>query len=287
VTIRGLDHAAANRAIDAALEELETIEQVMSLYRPDSQVCRLNRDRVLHHPHPYLVQVLRAAEQTARSSDGAFDITVQPLWRLYAEAARTKSLPCADAISAARAGIDWRGVLTTESSVSFLKPVRAITLNGIAQGFATDRVRAVLFEHGVEQALIDAGEFSSLGNARDRGGWRVGIRHPRHFDELISHALLDGRAVATSGDYETAFSSDFRHHHIFDPRTGTSPQELASATVVAPTALEADALSTMAMVLGAAEFLDRLQTLDRVDALLVDKQGTVVSTAGFPNQPRG
>lgn len=286
LTIRGLAPAAANRAIDAALEELETVEQVMSLYRPDSQVCRLNRERRLDAPHPCLLEVLAAAERTARLSDGAFDVTVQPLWRLFQESVRASRPPSDEAIARARGGVDWRGVRVAASSVALVEPVEAITLNGIAQGFATDRVRTVLQQCGVEHALIDAGEFRSLGEASEQRSWRIGIRDPRDPGELVSQALLDGRAVATSGDYESTFSADFRDHHIFDPRTGRSPTELASATIVAPTALEADALSTAAMVLGSARFLELAKTLDGVDALFVDKQGGQTATPGFPAPAR-
>lgn len=291
LTIRGLAPAEANRAIDAALEELETIEQVMSLYRLDSQVCRLNRERRLDAPHPYLLEVLAAAERTARLSEGAFDVTVQPLWRLFQESVRTSRVPSDEAIAQARGCVDWRGVRVSASSVSLVEPVEAITLNGIAQGFATDRVRTVLQQHGVEHALIDAGEFRSLGEASEQGepgqSWRIGIRDPRAPGALVSQALLDGRAVATSGDYESTFSADFRDHHIFDPRTGRSPTELASATIVAPTALEADALSTAAMVLGSARFLELAESLEGVDALFVDKQGGRIATPGFPGATGG
>jgi FAD:protein FMN transferase len=157
----------------------------------------------------------------------------------------------------------------------------SLTLNGIAQGYAADRAMAALAAHGIEHALIDTGELAGLGR-RQGSPWRIGIQHPRAADAFIALARLDHRCLATSGDYATAFSPDHRYNHIFDPRSGDSPQELASVSIAAPTAMEADALSTAAFVLGAQGALDLLATMPGVDALLVLKTGGVIKSNGFP-----
>jgi thiamine biosynthesis lipoprotein len=285
ICVAGLAPEQANRAIDAAFAELESIEQVMSLYRPDSQICRLNREGVLDNPHSYLVEVLRQAAEASAQSQGAFDITVQPLWELYASAKRAGQLPEESSVALARERIDWRRVEVRDRQIRLRGNGTAITLNGIAQGFATDRVQAVLRMHGVKHALINAGEVGSLGVKAEGDRWTAGIQHPRQADAYVSLAELDGRSLATSGDYETTFSPDFRKNHIFDPRTGDSPTELASAVIVAPTACQADALSTAAMVLGTEGTLRLVERLPHVDALLVRKDGRVLTTPGFPQRP--
>lgn len=282
LTVMGLSNAAANRALDAAFAEIETIEQVMSLYRPDSQLCQLNRDRCLSQPHPHLLTVLQSAGKTARETNGAFDITVQPLWDLNAIANRNGTVPTANEFAAAQRKVDWRKVSASRERIELHDPVEAITLNGIAQGFALDRAVAVLKAHGATSALINTGEIGCLGQKAIDDPWTVGIQHPRERDAFIAVADLDGRALATSGDYETTFAQDFSKNHIFDPRTGESPTELASASIIAPTGLQADAISTAAMVLGKERTLAYLRTLPNVDALLVDKTGNVVRTPGFP-----
>lgn len=281
-TVVGLHERAANIAIDAALAELETVEQTMSIYRADSQLSQLNRDRVLRQPHPYITTVLQTAERTARQTGGAFDVTVQPLWQLHAAAKRNNTNPSDAELAVAKTKIDWRQVQVTPAEIRLLEPVEAITLNGVAQGFALDRAIAVLKANGAVNALIDTGEISSLGTKAAHDPWTTGIQHPRVSDAYVAVADLDGRALATSGDYETSFSADFARNHIFDPRTGESPRELASVTIVAPTGLEADALSTAAMVLGKDRTLALVARLPNVDALLVDKAGEVFSTPGFP-----
>ena len=272
----------AERALEAAFAELETVEQVMSLYRPDSQICRLNQDKLLTDPHPYLLEVLAGATWMSRQSAGAFDVTVQPLWDLYSKCRRSGCLPTDSQIEMARQAIDWKSVQIGSKDVRLRNPAASITLNGIAQGYASDRVLAVLRAAGIEQALINAGEIASLGVKADARQWTVGIQHPRESNAYSSVVPLDGRSLATSGDYQTTFVPDFSRHHIFDPRTGQSPPELASVSILAPTGMQADAFSTAAMVLGAVKTLSLVQRLPHVDAFLVFKSGRTWQTDGFP-----
>lgn len=272
----------AESALDAAFAELETVEQVMSLYRPDSQVCRLNRDKSLKDPHPYLVDVLTAATTMSRQTGGAFDITVQTFWDLHSKCLRNGGFPTEAQVETARQTIDWQCVEITSALIRLRSPAELITLNGIAQGFAADRALAALQACGIQQALVNTGEIGSLGRKSSTQPWIAGVQHPRDPDAYSTLASLDGRSLATSGDYETTFSADFSKNHIFDPRTGQSPQELASVSIVASSGMQADALSTAAMVLGADRTLSLVQSMPGVDAFLVLKSGQTLQTRGFP-----
>lgn len=283
MTVLGVDAERANRALDAAFAELETVERVMSLYRPDSQLCVLNQQRVLTQPHPYLVEVLTASAEASRLSDGAFDITVQPLWDLFATAQKQGRVPSDEEVAKARQVVDWRAVQLSDDRVRLHSPALAITLNGVAQGFAADRAVAALRDHGIEHALVNAGEIGSLGSKPNGDPWKVGVQHPRQRDAFAALAALSGRSLSTSGDYETAFSEDFSKNHIFDPRTGQSPNELASVSIAAPTAMQADLLSTAAMVLGPERSFELIAQLPDVDALLILKNGHTLKTRGFPD----
>ncbi len=281
LTVLHRERRTADVALEAAFAELELVESIMSLYRPDSQICRLNRSGAIDRPHPYLVQVLHHARRVAERSNGAFDVTVQPLWELFQEARKLKRLPGEEEIAAARQRVDWRRIEISPEHITLLENA-AITLNGIAQGFAADRVMTVLRQYGVRCALVNAGELGALGRRENGEAWSVGIQHPRQPDAYVSLAKLDGRCLATSGDYATSFSEDFRHHHLFDPRTGRSPRELASVTIAARTATEADALSTAVFVLGPECGAELVQRTRGADALMVLKDGRTLVTPGFP-----
>ena len=275
------DADVAERAMEAAFKELETVEQVMSLYRPDSQVARLNSGGSLDRPHPYLLSILRESQMLAGRSGGAFDVTVQPLWDLYAKAFRDGGRPTDEQVRAAVRCVDYRRLEIGADRIALRGEGMGVTLNGIAQGFAADRVMATLQAHGVTQALINTGEIGPMGHNQQGRPWRVGIQHPREPKAYIALADLAGRSLATSGDYETTFGADHRDHHIFDPGTGRSPCELASVSVVAATTAQADGLSTALFVLG-PEKGHQLVVEAGADALYVLKDGRVLSTPGFP-----
>jgi thiamine biosynthesis lipoprotein len=271
------DRASAERALSDAFKALDDIENVLSLYRPQSQICCLNRDGVLAQPHPDLVQVVQSAIAWSRLTAGAFDPTVQPLWKLYAQG----GVPDSDRIQATRQLVDWRKV-EVDTQLVRLGPGQEVTFNGIAQGFAADRVRDVLKAHGIRYALANTGELGAISHKPEGETWRIGIQHPRNPDAYVALAELDDRFLATSGDYETKFSEDFSSNHIFDPATGRSPTTLSSVTVIAPTGLDADALSTAIFVLGPDKGLELARSRPGVEALMVLKDGDLVSTPSFP-----
>lgn len=257
IAARHRDRGRARAAVDAAFRALDEVERTMSLYRPDSQLVRLNRDGALDDPHPDLVALLGAARMVAAQTAGAFDVTVGPLWRLGRRAT-----------AAELAVVDWRAVSVRDDRIR-LPAGAAITLNGIAQGYAADRARAALSDHGVTDAWIDAGELAPLGD-----GWTAGVQHPDRPDAWIARLRLDGRAVATSGDYAT-------RDHIVDPRSGRRARGRRSVTVLAPSAWLADALSTALMVGGDVAAI--CARFPGTDALWVEQRdpGVVVrATAG-------
>jgi thiamine biosynthesis lipoprotein len=276
------DLEVARKALDEALGELDTVENAMSLYRPDSQLCRLNREGTLANPHPHLVTVLRRSEDLARRSNGAFDVTVQPLWELYFAAQKNGALPRQDEIGRAREKVNWRDIEVSDETIRFAHKGLAVTLNGIAQGFAGDCVMNVLQRHGIVHALVNTGEVGSLGCKENGQPWRVGIQHPRQADAYVAVADLRGRCLATSGDYAASFTPDRVHNHIFDPQTGGSPRHFSSVTVVAPRGSDADALSTAVFVLGWERGLELLEATRGAEMFCVRKDGSVASTKGFP-----
>jgi thiamine biosynthesis lipoprotein len=276
------DGEIACRAAAAAMAEIQRVEVVMSIYRPESQLSRLNRCGILERPDPYLIEILGAVQAISKQSAGAFDATVQPLWTLYAEAAKAGGLPHPSDVADALQKVDWRRVEFSPRRVRLHGKGTAVTLNGIAQGFAADQAADALRRFGIEHALINSGEFAALGNKSDGRAWTVGIQHPRREDAYAAIARLRGRCLATSGDYATRFSDDYRFNHLFDPHTGRSPDHFASVSIAAPTATQADALSTAVYVLGPEKGLDLVRSIPGADALFVFGDGRMLATAGFP-----
>lgn len=250
------DAATAWRLVADCLAEVERLEGILSLHRPESALCRLNRDGALDTPPLDLVVLLNAAKRYGDLTGGAFDVTVQPLWDLharhFADPAADPAGPPDAAVAAARALVDFRRIDVDPARIALGRPGMAVTLNGIAQGYITDRVAARLRAAGMEHVLVHLGETRAVGPAEDGRPWRVGIADPSAPERapVRSVDLADG-AVATSGGYGTRFSA--RCHHLFDPATGRSADHVESVTVMATTATAADALSTALAVLPPSE----------------------------------
>lgn len=279
---RDTDGAHTRAALRAAMAQVQHIDALLSLFRPDSQLSQLNRTGHLANAHPHVLRNLAFALQLGDMTGGAFDPSVQPLWELFAQARANGDLPDAAAIARTRQLVDYRALRIEGARVRIERPGARLTLNSLAQGYAVDIVLDVLRCAGIDAALIDTGEIGNLGRRASAQPWTLGVQHPRDRTAYIGLLAMDGRVVSTSGDYATTFSSDFRHHHIFDPAAGVSPGTYSSTIVLAASGLIADGISTALMVLDRAAGAQLLGQFAGADALWIDKQARLDATAGVP-----
>lgn len=234
-----LDHPDAAAITARCLAEIDRLEDILSLYRADSQLSRLNRDCHLDAPAFELLDCLALAGAVHGASGGRFDPTVQPLWSLWAEAAARGHRPHAAEIADAIGHVGWPG-LSVEPFRIALRPGMALTLNGIGQGYVADRVAALLQAEGLTNILIDTGELRALGTNPDGGDWPVRL-------DGGGAVALRNRALATSSPLGTSFDAAGRDGHILDPRTGHPVRSAwRQVSISAPSAALADALSTAA-----------------------------------------
>jgi FAD:protein FMN transferase len=295
------DGARAEAGLSAAVVAIRNVESQMSLFDSTSALSRLNRDGALAGPPRELLEVLTLARHVAQRSQGAFDVTVQPLMRVWQDAHRAARRPTAPELHAARTLVGWRDVDIDAQRIRLRKPGMALTLNGIAQGYAADRAKAALQAHGVDHALLDTGEWTAWGEAPGAQPWTLGLANPRaagasaqpraasaspgdapraRAHRPIAATLLAGRAVATSSDAHTAYSADLLDHHILDPRVGESPRELASVSVAAHSGALADALTKVFFMAGWHGALPLARRWG-VEVLVVDKNGRQRASPGF------
>lgn len=269
------------------MRRITQIDAATSLHSPGSALAELNRAGRTLAGHPDLTALFRLAQHWGEASAGAFDVTVQPLWqRHFAASVAGRALGPAE-LEQTRSLIDRHGIRIDGDMIGFARTGMQATLNGLAQGYASDQAWEVLKAHGIEHALVDAGEPRVMGmNAQGRH-WQLGVRHPAASKARAALAdIVDLRdaALASSGDAGFSFTPDRRLHHILDPRTGRSPPELSGVTILAPTACAADALSTACMVMGVERSLALLSRLTGVEALLLRKDGLRVATPGWPGR---
>lgn len=247
IALAGIDEPAGRALIAACTAEAARLEQLFSLQRDDSVIVRLNAGgSFVDPPADFRALVEQALAVSVRTS-GAFDATVQPLWHVYADHfARGGSPqgPDPSAVATARALVGYAKLHSAPDRISFAQPSMGITLNGIAQGYITDRIAELLKARGLTRVLVNMGEYRALGTHPNGRPWRVGIRDPRMPSGLIDAVDLDDAALSTSGGYGTSFDAAGRYHHLFDPATGDCARRYLSVSVAHPSATLADALST-------------------------------------------
>jgi FAD:protein FMN transferase len=248
LTLWHTDDAFAQRTILKVRYEIDRLEQIFSLYRPDSEISRLNQAGKLIKPSRELIRLVDESHRLGELSGGAFDISVQPLWRLY-EAhfwSGTDIQPefAARARELAHGLVDFRRINSGAAAIAFERPGMAITLNSLAQGYITDAIADLLRNEGFESAVVDLGEFRTIGRHPDGHRWRVGIRKGGSVGDVARTVELEDMALAVSGGYGTAFDASGQFHHIFDPRTGASANTVIDVAVIGRKATAANGVAT-------------------------------------------
>lgn len=271
------DRAAAERLVERSIAEVRRLEAVFSLYRGDSALATLNRQGILVAPPADLVTLLVECRRCWQLTGGAFDPTVQALWLLYRDHFSKRDAepqgPPQAMIHETLERVGFGQVRFDANRIVLPRRGMGLTLNGIAQGYVTDRVVDILRKGGIESSLVDMGEPRAVGTRPSGEPWRVGISDPDHPDQVHDTLEAVDQAVATSGGYGFRFDPKGRFNHLLDPRTGSSAHLYRSAAAVMPTAAAADALSTAFSLMPAADVADTLRRIGTGQARLVTASG--------------
>jgi thiamine biosynthesis lipoprotein len=264
----GPDAQALPGTLEAALDEVDRIDRLMSHYKPDSPLSRLNRDGAAHPApvEPELFDFIAKALRYSRDSAGAFDITVGPLMKGWGFFQGEGRVPSDVEIAELRRRVGFEHVLLNahDRTIAFDRPGIELDLGGIAKGYAVDRAVGVLKRRGVSAALVSAcgSTIFGAGAPPDRQGWDVGIQDPVDPRRIALTVSLKDRALSVSGTSEKSFEAGgVRYSHIMDPRTGRPVQGLLSVAVLASTGTAGDALDNVFFVQGAAETRSRIGRL--------------------------
>jgi thiamine biosynthesis lipoprotein len=276
-------------AVGRAFEEMHRLIGILSRFEHDSPVSALNADGRLAGPPPELRRVVARALRYHDVTRGAFDISVAPLVNLFRRL-RGGLSPCVPSeadFREARSLVDAREVKVSWREIRFGKSGMGITLDGIAKGFIVDRMAGVLDRAGVADFLIDAGGDIRVSGANQRGvPWSVGVRDPWDDTRPADAVRLSAGAVATSGSYEVYVDADPQSHHIVDPGTGRSPNHCVSATVVAPTAMAADALATCVFVMAPLDGLRLVEGMAGCSCFMLESDGRRLASRGWAAHAR-
>ena len=253
ILFNGIEPGTASAAVERVEAEIDRLEGALSLFRRDSELCRLNRDRHLPSPSADLRRALRLAIDTAAASGGLFDPTVQALWETHVDwfaTAPDAGAPPQEMIERAKTAVDWRGVRIEPDAIR-LGEAQRVTLNGLGQGYVTDRIAELLAGLGLNHVFVDLGEQRAIGPKRDGTAWQVARA------DQAPIALRRG-ALATSEGAGCVLGTGGAAHHLFDPRSGRSAAHWKTVTVHHRSAAVADALSTTCYIASGDEIASLL-----------------------------
>lgn len=257
ITVYGRDRKIREKALDQAQKTIREIESTCNIFKPDSELSRLNAAAFRKEVacSPLLWEVLCEAERFHKISGGAFDVTVKPLMSLWGFHRKRSTLPSDREIAETmkKVGFDKVRLNPEKHSVRFLSEGVGIDLGGIAKGFALDKAMETLRGSGIRNAVVNLGGNILCLTEHGKRDRIIGIRDPVHADRIIARLPMRNNGIATSGDYERYVVIDGKHYtHIIHPRTGRPVSDMLSVTVVTPRGVDSDALSTSTFILGEA-----------------------------------
>jgi thiamine biosynthesis lipoprotein len=272
----------ARAAMNSSVKEIKRLESILTRFGGTSDVSRLNVSSLIESPPPELVDVLNRASRYSERTEGAFDITVKPVLDLF-DRTSGAFLPPTDAeFDAAKNLIDYERVSTSPHAILLGRAGMGITLDCLAKGYILDRVAEMLKAHNIKSALIDGGgSLVAIGSRYNGSPWKIAVRDPVSPEESIGTIALVDEAVATSGDYENAYTSDKRYYHIIDPHSARSPLYSHCATVIAPTAAEADPLALSLMVTDPSDVPNFIEGFTECECLVMTRNSGLVKSNGF------
>lgn len=257
IVVYGHDQTPLEQAVNAALDEVDHIDRLMSNYKKESELSRVNRDaakspvKVDRELFDFIAECLRYS----RESDGAFDVTVGPLMKAWGFFRGEGRMPSEAELAEARNRIGYQRVILNQKdkTISFDKPGIELDLGGIAKGYAVDRAVEVLEKYGITSALVSAGGSTiyALGAPPGKSTWEVEIQDPVDRNRIATTVRLKDQTLSVSGSYEKFFKlNGVRYSHVMNPRTGKPAQGVLSVAVVTDDGTSGDALDNVFYVLG-------------------------------------
>ena len=282
---------AAKSAFDAVFREFDRLDALMSVWKPGSDVLRINEAAGDHAVpvSPETREVIRTARQISEWTDGKFDVTfgaLSGLWKFDHD--QDNIIPDRAAVLARLPLIDYRQLEVDEQAgTAFLKRKgMSAHLGGIGKGYAVDRGVAILRARGLRNFMLQSGGDMYVGGVRGDRPWRIGIRDPRGpADRSFATVELSDGTFSTSGDYERFFIKDGRrYHHIIDPDTGEPSRGTRSVTIVANKAVLADAIDTGVFLLGPKAGMALIETVPDVEGVIVSDRNEVLISSGLKSR---
>lgn len=289
ITVVNADANVVQTAANQAFDEMSRIEKLMSTYIADSEISRINEaaGKEAIPVSAEVLEIIQAGIQWGEKTKGIFDITIHPLVEAWDFDNGGETVPSPEQLKTATHLVNFRDIRIQGNTVRLAREGMAINLGGIAKGYAVDRAITIL-KGLVPNGIVNAGgDLYAFGQRGPNQPWVIGLQHPRKPQGVLASFALSNQAVATSGDYQRYFmKGEKRYHHILDPATGLPAEGPISVTVMAPTVMDADALSTAVFIMGKDKGIEWIESMDGVEAMVIDGTGAAHFSSGFNKLPQ-
>lgn len=287
ISIVAKDSATANQKIEEVIAEITRIENLISDWKPDSQVSQVNQNSGIKpvKVDREVFELTQRAIKLSEITNGGFDISFAAMDRIWKFDGSMTEMPSAEAIKKSVEKVGFKNIiLDSLNSTIFLKiKGMKIGFGALGEGYATDKCRAMMISQGINAGIINgSGDMSTWGKQPNGSPWKIGITNPFKPEKVLAVVPLEQEAATTSGSYEkfVVFNGK-RYSHIINPSTGYPATGLCSVTVFGPNAETANGLSTSMMVLGQKEGLTLLQKFSEYSCLMITDKGKVIKSANF------
>lgn len=284
ITVVGKDQVEANEYIDLAISEISRIEKLISSWDPNSQTSLINKNAGIQpvQVDAELFGLIQRGIGISKLTDGAFDISYASLDNIWKFDGSMNNIPSDDSIKASVAKVGYHNIiLDKENHTVFLKlEGMKIGFGAIGKGYAADKAKELLMSKGVVAGIINAsGDMNTWGKQANGKDWQVAITNPMDKNKVFALLPVHNGAVVTSGNYEKYVTfNNTRYTHIIDPRSGYPATGIVSVTVFAPKAELADALATSVFVMGKDVGLNRIEQLPKVECVIIDGEGNIITS---------
>ena len=287
ISIVAKDSLSAEQNIDEVIAEITRIENLISDWKPDSQVSEVNYNAGIK-PIKVDREVFELAQRAIKLSEitnGGFDVSFAAMDRIWKFDGSMTQMPSVEAIKKSVEKVGYKNIIldSTESTIFLKLKGMKIGFGALGEGYATDKCRAMMIQKGIQAGIINgSGDMSTWGKQPNGNDWKIGITNPFKPEKILAAIPLKDGAITTSGSYEkfVVFNGK-RYSHIINPSTGYPATGLCSVTVVGPNAETANGLSTSMMVLGQKNGMDLLQKFPQYSCVMITDKGKIVKSKNF------
>lgn len=271
------------KAIEASYAEIRRLSAIMNHFKDNSQLSTLNSTGLLKGADKSLLEVMKNALKYYDMTDGVFDVTIGPIIELFRESfSKRNSPPTGDEINKTLVYVGSDKIEINGSDIRLKKKGMKVTLDALGKGYIADRASDVLLSFGIKNHLINAGgDIKAVGLRKDSSPWKVAIQDPKKKANYIDVIAMTDAAVATSGNYENYYDAEKMYHHIANPKTGLSPVLNSSASIIAPSAMEADALATTLLIMSPDYGAGFINSLPECESMVITRDGKIKKSSGW------